>query len=342
MEIINIIKALSEQDYKIARLQGGDYTFLCKTNEEEVSTIVIIDDIRYPKLADAEQCTTIAKAFENTFLLRGYKQVNTLFLILTDKPYDFKTFSEGEFVYWVGDIYSERLLSFIENDTAFDSIRQSVESALSTPDKKSFSIKNRSLRSFLSKPLITVILLLLNILIFLYMDIFASLEEKALLLLNYANISTVTFEQNEFYRLITCTFLHADISHLLGNMLSLFVVGIQLESVIGHIKLTALYLISGLGASICSLLYYNKIEVISIAIGASGAVFGLIGAYITLILLGRIDRRDVSISRIFFAVAIMLYSGIQQGSIDNAAHFGGIIIGSIIAYIYCICSKNKI
>ena len=342
MEIINIIKALNEHDYKIAKIQGGDYTFLCKTNDEEVSTIVIIDDIKYPKLADAEQCSIINKSFENTFLLRGYKKVNTLFVIITDRPYGFKNFSQGNFVFWVADLCSERLLSFTEDDNAFDSIRKTIEESLSKPVKKSFSIKNHSLRIFLSKPIITTVLLAINILFFLYMDIFANIEQKTLLLFKYANISVMTLDKSEFYRLITCTFMHADASHLLGNMLSLFVIGFQLEPAIGHIKFTILYLISGIGASICSVLYYNNIEVISIGIGASGAIFGLLGAYISLSLLGRIDRRDVSYSRLIIAAGLMLYFGMQQEAIDNAAHLGGIIIGSIIAYIYCICSKNKI
>ena len=152
----------------------------------------------------------------------------------------------------------------------------------------------------------------------------------------------MTLKESEFYRLLTCMFLHADFSHLAGNMLSLFVVGSQLEAIIGHIKFTTLYLLSGLGASVCSVLYYTNAGIPTMAIGASGAVFGIFGGYITLALLGRINRQSFSYQRLIFAVVLMLINGMQQDRIDNAAHLGGIIIGSIIAYIYCICSKNKI
>ena len=342
MKIKDLVNALSEHDYKIAKIQGGDYTFLCKTNEEEVSTIVIIDDIMYPKLADPEQCATISKAFENTFLLRGYRRVNTLFLILTDKPYGFKNFSDGSFLFCVADLYSERLISFMDNDTTFDNVRSSIEEALSKPVKKKFTIKNRKVRIFLSKPFITIALLIINTLIFLYMDNIIDYYKKTTLLIKYSNISTVTLKESEFYRLLTSTFLHADISHLVGNMLSLFVIGYQLEPILGHIKYTALYLLSGIGASVCSVLYYTNISVPSMAVGASGAIFGLFGGYITLALLGRMDRREISYPRLILAVVFMLYSGMQGESIDNAAHLGGVIIGSIITYIYCICQKNKI
>lgn len=342
MNIKDLVNALSEHNYKLAKLEGGDYTFLCKTNEEEVSTIVIIDDIMYPKLADPEQCSSINKAFENTFLLRGYKKVNTLFLILTDKPYGFKNFSDGSFTYWVADIYSERLLSFMENDDEFNHIRNAVEAALSKPQKKGFTIRNRTLRKFLSTPFITILLLVINVLVFLYTDIILNTLDKALFYLNYANISVITFEQSEYYRLFTSVFMHFDFSHLIGNMFSLFIIGYQLEPIIGHIKYLLLYIISGIGASICSTLYYTNIQVTAIAMGASGAIFGIFGAYITFALLGKIEKQYISYPRLIIAAGLILFNGMQQQSIDNAAHLGGVIIGSIIAYIYCICSKNKI
>ena len=342
MNIKDLVRELGEHDYKLAKIEGGDYTFLCKTNEEEVSTIVIIDDIKYPKLADPEQCATITKAFENTFLLRGYRRVNTIFLILTDKPYGYKNFSDGSFLFWVADLYSERLISFMENDSDFDHIRGAVESALTKPKKKGFTIKNRKVRKFLSLPFITIALIIANVLIFLYTDMIINMLEKTLFYLNYANISQITLDQKEYHRLLTSTFMHFDISHLVGNMFSLFIIGYQLEPVMGHIKYVILYLISGIGASICSALYFTNLEIPAIAMGASGAIFGIFGAYITFALMGKIEKRYVSYPRLIIAAFLMLYNGMQQESIDNAAHLGGIIIGSIIAYIYCICQKNKI
>ena len=342
MNIKDLINALSEYDYKLARIEGGDFTFLCKTNEEEVSTVVIIDDIKYPKLADSEQCATINKAFENTFLLRGYRRVNTLFLIITDRPYGFKNFSDGSFTYWVADPYLERLISFTENDEDFNHIRNAIETALSKPEKKKFTIKNRKIRKFLSTPFITISLLIINVLIFIYSDMILDIIGKNLFFLKYANISAVTLAKDQFYRLLTSTFMHFDISHLVGNMISLFIIGYQLEPIIGHIKFTTIYIISGIGASICSYLYYTNLGELTISLGASGAIFGIFGAFITLSLLGRIERQYISYPRLIIAGVITVLSGMQQQSIDSAAHLGGIIIGSIITYIYCICSKNKI
>lgn len=342
MIIKNLVNALNEHDYKIAKIQGGDYTFLCKNNNEEISTIVIIDDINYPKLADTEQCEAIHKSFENTFLLRGYKKVETLFLILTDKPYGFKNFSNGKFIFWVADLYSQRLLSFIDNDDEFNHLRSVVEKAISMPTKKSFTIKNRTLRNFLSKPIVTIALIIANVLFFVYKDMILNLIDQQILLLKYSNISSVTIKAKQYYRLITSTFLHSDFAHLTSNMISLFFVGYYLEPVMGHIKYTILYAMSGIFASICSVVYFSSANTPAICIGASGAVFGVFGAYVTYSILGKFERYQVSITRMIVMVALMLYGGMQSTNIDNAAHFGGIIFGSIIAYIYCIYSKNKI
>ena len=342
MIVKNLIHALSEHDYKIAKIEGGDYTFLCKTNNEEISTIVIIDDIKYPKLADTEQCESINKSFENTFLLRGYIKVETLFLILTDKPYGFKNFSEGKFLFWVADLYSERLLSFMENDVAFDHLRTVIEESLSKPVKKSFTVKNRALRNFLSQPFVTVTLIIINILIFIYKDMILDFIDQQIFLVKYSNISTVTFSAKQYYRLFTCTFLHSDFSHLASNMMSLFFVGYYLEPIMGHIKYIILYLLSGIFASVCSVVYFTGAGVTALCIGASGAVFGVLGAYVTFALLGRFERYQLSIPRILLMVGLALFGGMQNTNIDNAAHIGGIIFGSILAYIYCISSKNKI
>ena len=102
------------------------------------------------------------------------------------------------------------------------------------------------------------------------------------------------------------------------------------------------YLISGIGASVCSVLYYTSTAQPAICIGASGAIFGILGAYITLSLLGQTEQRSVSYPRLILCAALMLVGGMQLETIDNAAHLGGMVIGSIIAYIYCICKKNKI
>ena len=86
----------------------------------------------------------------------------------------------------------------MENDSEFDHIRGAVESALTKPEKKSFTIKNRKIRKFLSLPFITIALIIANVLIFLYTDMILNILDKTLFYLEYANISQITLDQKEY------------------------------------------------------------------------------------------------------------------------------------------------
>ena len=149
-------------------------------------------------------------------------------------------------------------------------------------------------------------------------------------------------ENHEYYRLITCMFIHFSFSHLMSNMVTLLAIGSQLEPVIGHIKFIVIYMLSGLCASITSVLYHAHMDMNAISAGASGAVFGIFGAYAILALFDKIHGRNVPAMRIAVMSLLVLSNGFTSSSIDNAAHLGGIISGCIIAFICCICKKNKI
>jgi membrane associated rhomboid family serine protease len=83
--------------------------------------------------------------------------------------------------------------------------------------------------------------------------------------------------EHQGWRLLSCMWLHAGIIHLLTNMLSLIFIGIRLEQQFGFIRVGLIYLISGLGGSILSSLFLQE----SISVGASGALFGLLGAMLS-------------------------------------------------------------
>ena len=134
----------------------------------------------------------------------------------------------------------------------------------------------------------------------------------------------------EYYRFFTSMFMHGGIDHIFSNMIFLAALGEMLERVIGHVRFTVLYLISGVGGSLFSVanvvLSGNRYT----AIGASGAVFGLIGAMLILVVINNGHYQGISIKRMLFAIAYMVYSGIRTERVDNAAHVGGLIFGVLI------------
>lgn len=136
----------------------------------------------------------------------------------------------------------------------------------------------------------------------------------------------------EPWRLITSTFLHGGIIHLLFNMYALAMIGSFLEPMIGRLRFTAAYFFAGLFASIASI--WNNDMVVSV--GASGAIFGMFGLFFVLLLTDLIPQqiRKKLISNIGGLLLINIAYGMMNPQIDNAAHIGGLISGALIGWLY--------
>ncbi|KAK4350822.1 hypothetical protein RND71_030135 [Anisodus tanguticus] len=136
--------------------------------------------------------------------------------------------------------------------------------------------------------------------------------------------------QHQGWRLITCIWLHAGIIHLIANMLSLVIIGIRLEQQCGFVSIGIIYLLSGVGGSILSSLFIQR----SISVGASGALFGLLGAMLSeLITNWSIYTNKVcALLTLLVIVAINLAVGILP-HVDNFAHIGGFLTGFLLGFV---------
>ncbi|SFG60047.1 rhomboid family intramembrane serine protease [Pedobacter insulae] len=135
----------------------------------------------------------------------------------------------------------------------------------------------------------------------------------------------------QFWRLITYQFLHAGISHIFFNMYALVYIGLMVEHKLGRWKYIATYLISGICGGLLSAAYHDS----GYMVGASGAIMGLFGAFMALLLSKAFERNATKALLIstLFVVAIMLVNGSLKEGVDNAAHVGGLISGFIIGYL---------
>jgi len=129
----------------------------------------------------------------------------------------------------------------------------------------------------------------------------------------------------KWWLLITAGFLHGSIFHLLFNVYILWVIGSQLESIVGNIKFLIIYFISLVGGSLASY-WFSPFG--SYSIGASGAIFGLMGA---MLVVGR--KRNLDISQITTLVVINVVIGFVLSGIDWRAHLGGLATGALITWV---------
>ena len=136
--------------------------------------------------------------------------------------------------------------------------------------------------------------------------------------------------EGEYYRLFTAMFLHGDIQHLAFNMYSLWALGSNLERMMPKWKYVILYIVAGLGGSYLPHRMMGDI----VSIGASGAIFGLLGALIGYVMKHREMFRRGALMNLLIIAGINLAWGFQPGSgIDNFGHLGGLITGFLLSLI---------
>ena len=197
---------------------------------------------------------------------------------------------------------------------------------------------------------ITPIIMDLNIIIFIIMVVAGLgyfslsfnhhfLKESDLYIFSFKDSDLLSWGANfkpsiingEWWRLLTCVFLHGGLMHLVLNMYVLYFVGIFLEPRLGKTKFAVIYLVTGVLASITILLRYDG----TISVGASGAIFGLYGVILALILTKKVFLKDLSkpfLRSILLYVAICLLLEFTGG--DNVVHIAGLISGFIIGLIF--------
>ena len=181
----------------------------------------------------------------------------------------------------------------------------------------------------------TPILMDLNLLIFILMVAFGVgiLEPSTLALLKWgADFGPLTLT-GDWWRAITCNFIHIGAFHLLMNMYAFMYIGLWLEDLIGTRRMFISYLLTG----VCSAAFSLYMHAETISAGASGAIFGLYGIFLAFLLFHHIPRaqRKALLISILLFVGYNLVYGMKAG-IDNAAHIGGLLSGFLLGIIYVI------
>lgn len=186
----------------------------------------------------------------------------------------------------------------------------------------------------------------INIIVFLLVDRFRGDSAYLERMLEYgAMYWPYVKEEGQYYRLFTSIFLHFDITHLFNNMLILWYLGSYLERLIGNtpayarprisssLKYLFLYLLSGVLAGLFSMEYNMVKGEIFVAAGASGAIFGVSGALLYIVLINRCRVTGLTLRQMILFVFLSMYGGFASSGVDNTAHVGGFLSGFVLAIL---------
>lgn len=187
------------------------------------------------------------------------------------------------------------------------------------------------------RPYITIALIIINIALFILMYILGNGSQDGETLLKFGANYSPFVKAGQYYRLITSAFLHIGLIHLLCNMYALYILGPQIESFFGKFKFIIIYLGSAIIGNLLSCMF----EAGSLAAGASGAIFGLMGALLYFGYHYRAYLGGVMRSQLIPVILFNLIIGFSTNGVSNAAHIGGLLGGVLLAMAVGVPNKSK-
>ena len=182
------------------------------------------------------------------------------------------------------------------------------------------------------KNYIAISIIVVNIIYFIFLETHGG-STSTMVMLKYGASFPVNIQGGEYYRLVTSMFMHFGIEHIANNMLILAILGCKLEDIAGHIRFFIIYMLSGVLANIASDWFQTNSGDYAVSAGASGAIFGVVGALLYALIINRGRIKDLSLYQIAASLVLMLYAGFKTTGVDNIAHVGGAVSGVFIGLI---------
>ncbi|MGM9878270.1 MAG: rhomboid family intramembrane serine protease [Bacilli bacterium] len=339
---------VTEEDYKPVIINGLNNEIWLENMEKDLQLIRI--NTNYIHNNEQLNCDTYkAKSImrsikKNTFTFR----MNMLNLLL--ETGDAVNLNKSLNVKNIETIKVEKITDFKKNKVVSEFFPKVKDAILNdkmdpvdffklTDDMNQKTIKNeKKLAKIFSqkKPIITYLLIVINIVMFL---ITAMLKINNIIDLDYYLGNNYVMVQNgEFYRLFTCMFMHANLIHLAFNMYALYVLGPQVERYYGKYRFIAIYIVSGILGSLFSGVFMSEY---TLSLGASGAIFGLLGSIAYFTYYYRATLQGLLRSQVMPVILINLLIGFAMSNIDVMAHIGGLIGGVLVSMGIGIGDKGR-
>ena len=338
MSLINYF--ITEKNYNPMIIHGlNDEIWLENLNEDYKIVRIVSHHIHNKEQLDFDKfkLSRIVKQVKKKTLSLKIKVLN----IYTDVE-DEKLLSDNDvFVTKEADINNPKLTSIFPNivektERKEDGIEYFIK-VTDSINKKNEKRSKMAEKIFSYKmPSITYIIMGICVFLFIMMYIFGNGSESTSTLIKFgANYDLLT-KSGEYYRLFTCMFLHIGIWHLLCNMYSLYIIGKEIENLYGKSKYLVIYVLSGLCGSILSIAFSHN----TISAGASGAIFGLLGALLYFGYYYRTYLGATIRSSIIPVIILNLIIGMLTPGISNSAHIGGLVGGILVSMMVGVPDKS--
>lgn len=331
-------KLFFEQGYDKIPSNLPEFNFYCRREMQGINVLYVID-YRQGLYISQDQYAHMKEKVSDFFRDRGEQEVHVMTLVLCVDTEKARELCENDGLCWIIDARACRLLIHETQAADFYGWKDILEEylfSLARERRAAEAEGAKGKRDLRALSWANIFLVAINIIVFLICTFTGDL------LYNRGALGVRELLQDgQFYRMITSMFLHWNVEHLFSNMVVLYYVGAIVERELGTFPYLALYLLSGLVGNFFSVGYELFANLYGSSAGASGAVFGVEGALLLLVMIRRGRLESMTVGRVAFAVAFSLYCGFTSAGINNAAHVGGVLMGFTTAAVIAGCRKIR-
>lgn len=347
-----MIKELSaylvQNGYRIIPTNVSQICFFGQIEMQSVNMIILVECTNGFEI-DKESLAQLKNMNQSIFAQKGITEIHTMSVFLGDDSITIRECMENDPFVWRIGLRDAGLYIYEHQVPDFYGIKRVLEGFLeeyiSKPQELSREyeqlraaqgqqraqvVAGRAVPDHVVRkwPWCSITLVFLNVLFF-----FVCTWGSKVLYNQGVLVGNLVVEEKQYYRIFTSMFLHANVEHLFGNMIALCALGALLEREYGKVRFLLLYFISGIGGALASVWYQYERFNFAGSVGASGAIYGLLGAIMLLVIVHKGRYQNITLPRLLFYLAYSVYSGYIATNVDNAGHIGGLVMGMILMLI---------
>lgn len=314
-----------------------EFNFYCHRLTQGINVLHVID-YRQGLYISGDQYAHLKEKITEFFGSRGEREIHLMTLILSEDTEKARRLCEQDAFCWIIDARAFRLIVHETQVSDFYGWKGILEEYLLAAARETSGAApeaDQPKKELRSLPWVSISVIAINVIIFLICTFTGDL------LYNKGAFGVAELLQGGSYRLFTSMFLHWNVEHLFSNMIVLYYVGAMVERELGPFSYTVIYLLSGLVGNIFSMGYELFTGNFGSSVGASGAVFGVEGALLLLVMLHRGRLSTMTVGRVAFAITFSLYCGFTSAGVNNAAHVGGVLMGFLSAAVIVAVKKMR-
>ena len=360
MLVDRVEKTLLDKGFIKGNIEGKDIdirSYIKVENETEYKVVFVFNNEAGTR-SGGGILEDVSRRISQILYMKKATDVDSICLVLTGNPevemgYGkdgnvIKSYDDANVKYWLLDSRGKRVMVFENQPSDFCDLYKPIEEALNMEDEEP-----KKDEGFLAKlktfPIATGLIILINVLYFIFLELDGSTEDVNYMIKMGASYPKKIIENKEYYRLFTSMFMHFGIEHLVGNMFMLAMLGSLIEKRIKTIPFAFMYISTGLIASIISCEETLRKADNAVAVGASGAIYGILGVYVIVMMVDilqmPVDRRiptlTSAIIRVIIVMLLTMSESFYDKGIDVTAHIVGFAAGLIITRLWFLVGPGR-